>query len=258
MNRKHHLDQRTKLMKDHVKDLYKKISENVGETPEEFHYDYFKLEGGELYYRGKRKPLMTKGVLKSVGTLADILGKGGLRNLGFDIPGGKVTARQAVMLNKATEELPSESDITRADDIELQEIAEKATKSTEDLISHLNDQQSQTDELFEHPVLELLGLDTQLRSIRGSLKAEIAKKVELEECIAKERCKLEEFRDYPRVYDDAMKEDITKRTDNLNDELVIRQESIDLFKGRLKNQIISFRETIAKVSDKDTSLAEKI
>ena len=40
---------------------------------------------------------------------------------------GKVTARQAVMLNKAAEELPSESDITGADDIELQEIAEKAS-----------------------------------------------------------------------------------------------------------------------------------
>ena len=33
--------QRTKLMKDYVKDLYKKISENIGETPEELHYDYF-------------------------------------------------------------------------------------------------------------------------------------------------------------------------------------------------------------------------
>ena len=166
---------RTKLMKDYVKDLYKKISENIGETPEEFHYDYFKLEGGELYYRGKRKPLTTKGVLTSVGMLADILGKGGLRNLGFYIPRGNVTARQAVMLNKATEELPSESDITRADDIELQEIAEKASKSTEDLISHLNDQQSQTDDLLEYLLRELPGLDKQLRSIRGSLKVEVAK-----------------------------------------------------------------------------------
>ena len=56
-------------MKDYVKDLYKKISENIGEK---FHYDYFKLENGELYYRGNRKPLTTKGVLKSVGMLADI------------------------------------------------------------------------------------------------------------------------------------------------------------------------------------------
>ena len=106
-------------MKDYVRDLYKKLSENIGETPEEFPYDYFKLENGELYYRGRRKPLTIKDVLKSVGMLADILGKGGLRNLGFGKPRGKLTARQAVMLNKAAEEIPSESNITRADDIEL-------------------------------------------------------------------------------------------------------------------------------------------
>ena len=119
--------QRTKLMKDYVKDLYKKISENIDETPELFYYDCFKLEGGELYYIGNRKPLTTEGKLRSVGMLADILGKNRLRRLGFNIPVGKVTPRQAVMLNKAAEELPSESDITGADDIELQEIAEKAS-----------------------------------------------------------------------------------------------------------------------------------
>ena len=246
--------QRTKLMKWYVKDLYKKLSENVGETPEEFHYDYFKLEDRELYYRGKRKPLTTKGVLKLVGMLTDILGKGGLHSLGFNIPRGKVTAQQAVMLNKATEELPSEYDITGADDTELQEIAEEAS----DIISQIKDVQTDTEDLFEHPLHELLGLDKQLRSIRGSLKVEVAKKVELEECITKEHHKLEEFQEYPGVYDDAVREDITKRIDDLNDELKVRQESINLLKGRLKSQITSFCETIAKVLDKDTSLAEKI
>ena len=81
--------QRTKLMKDYVKDLYKKISENIDETPELFHYNYFKLEGGELYYICNRKPLMTEGKLKSVGLLADILGKNRLHRLGFNIPVGK-------------------------------------------------------------------------------------------------------------------------------------------------------------------------
>ena len=38
----------------------------------------------------------------------------------------------------------------------------------------------------------------------------------------------------------------------------VRQESIDLLKGRLKNQITSFKETIAKVLNSNTSLAEKI
>ena len=150
-------------------------------------------------------------------------------------------------------ELPSSSEIAKADEIELEEIA----KSTEDLIYQINEQ-SQTDELFEHPLRELLGLDKQLRSIRGSLKVEVAKKVQLEEHIKKERRKLEEFREYPGVYDDAMKEGITKRIDDLNDELKVRQESIGLLKGRLKNQITSFKETIAKVLDKDTSLGEKI
>ena len=165
--------QRTKLMKDYVTDLYKKISENISESPEEFHYDYFKLEGGELYYIGSRKPLTIKGVLKLVGMLADLLGKNRLRNLGFDIPRGKVTAHQAVMLNKAAEELPSESDVTKADDTELQEIVEKALG----IISQIKDVQTDTEDLFEHPLWELLGLDKQLRSIRGSLKVEVAKRL---------------------------------------------------------------------------------
>ena len=157
---------------------------------------------------------------------------------------GKVTAWQAVMLNQAAEELPSESDITRAEE--------------SDIISQIKGVQTDTDDLFEHPLCKLLGLDKQLRSIMGSLKAEVAKKLELEECIAKERHKFEEFREYPGVYDDAMKEDITKRTDDLNEDLKVRQESIDFLKGRLKNQITSFHETITKVLDKDTSLGEKI
>ena len=174
--------QRTKPMKDYVRDLYKKLSENVGETPELFHYDYFKLEDGELYCRGSRKPLTTEGKLKSVGVLADILGKNRLCKLGFNIPVGRITARQAVMLNKAAEELPSESDITKADDTELQEIAEKISG----IISQIEDVQTDTEDLFEHPLRESLGLDKQLRTIRGSLKVEVAKKVELEERITKE------------------------------------------------------------------------
>ena len=100
---------------------------------------------------------------------------------------------------------------------------------------------------------ELLGLDKHLRTIRGSLKVEVAKKVELEEHITKERRKLEEFREYPGEYDDTMKEEISKQIDALNGELATRQESVDLLKGRLKNQLTSFKETIAKVLDKDTS-----
>ena len=133
-------------------------------------------------------------MLKLVGMLADILGKGGLHSLGFDIPGGKVTAQQAVMLNKAAEELPSESDITNADDTELQEIVEKASG----IMSQIKDVQTDTEDLFEHPLCELLGLDKELRSIRGSLKVEVAKKVQLDGHIEMEKIKLGEIQDDPR------------------------------------------------------------
>ena len=86
----------------------------------------------------------------------------------------------------------------------------------------------------------------------------MAKKIQLEEHIKKEHRKLKELQEYPGVYDDAMREDITKRIDTLNDELVTRQESIDILKGRLKNQIMSFPKMIAKVLDSNASLAEKI
>ena len=154
-----------------------------------------------------------------------ILSKEGLRNLDFNVPKGKVTALQAVMLNEAEEKLPSRSDVDKADDIELQEFLENAKRSTEDLITQFEGEETL-------PIPELLGLDKQLRSIRGLLKVEVAKKVQLEECIKKEHRKLgREFRDYPGVYDDAMREDITNRIDTLNEDLKTRQESIYLLKG---------------------------
>ena len=75
-----------------LKTFYKKLSENNSEIPEPFHYDYFKLKGGELYYIGSRKPLTTEGKLKSVGMIADVLGKNRIHRLGFKIPVGKITA----------------------------------------------------------------------------------------------------------------------------------------------------------------------
>ena len=94
---------------------------------------------------------MTEGKLKSVGMLANILGKNRLRRLGFNIPVGHITAQQAVMLNKAQEEVPPESDITGVDNIELQETAEKAS----DIIFQIKNVQTDTDDLFEHPLQEL-------------------------------------------------------------------------------------------------------
>ena len=244
--------QRTRVLKDYVKDLYQWLSEKLVRTSEVFHFDDFELRDGELYHKDISKPLTyRKGNLRMVKEIKKILGERRLRDLGFDVPKGKVTAWQVVMLNRVEEELPSSSDVDNSDDIDHQEIMENALKSMEDLITQFEGEET----LSTH---ELLGLDKQLRSIMGLLKVEVAKRVQLEESIKKEKCKLEEIRDYPGVYDDGIREDIIKRIAKLNDELKVRQESIDLLKGRLMNQITSFKETIAKALDKDISLANKI
>ena len=142
----------------------------MGKTSEAFHLDYFELRDGELYYKSKSTPLTIRGgKLRLVDAIAEILGKEGLCNLGFGIPTGKVTAQQAVMLNRVEEKLPSVSDVAKADDIELQEIMESIAKSMEDLITQFKGQEAL-------PIGELLTLDKQLRSIRGSLKVEVAKR----------------------------------------------------------------------------------
>ena len=120
---------------------------------------------------------MRKARLKPYKSLIKTLGKNRIYNLGFDVSEWPLSRKQEVALNKAAEELPSASDITGADVIELQEIAEKASKSTEDIISQIKEVQTDTDEIFEHPLRELLGLDKQLRTIRGSLKVEVAKRL---------------------------------------------------------------------------------
>ena len=172
---------RTKVLREHVKVLYHVLSENLGQTPKAFHLANFELRDRELYYKGKSRALMIRGgKLRPVGTIVDILGKEGICDIGFNIPRGKLMARQAIMLNRVEEELPSVSDVAKVDDIELQESTENVARSTENLIE-------------DFPMCELVGLDKQLRSIRFSLKVEVAKKFQLEECIELEKRKLAEI-----------------------------------------------------------------
>ena len=123
------------FVEDKVNGLYEILSEHFPKNQTVIHYDDFESIQGELYFKGRDEPLMRKGHLKPYKSLIRILGKNRIYNLGFDVSEWPLSRKQAVALNKAQEELPSASDITKANDIELQEIAEKASKSTEDMIS---------------------------------------------------------------------------------------------------------------------------
>ena len=92
--------------------------------------------------------------------------------MGYNISKTNLKPLFVLDLMKKQAQLPSIHEIAGMDGIELEEIA----KNTEDLIFQINSQ-SQTDKLLEHPLRELLGLDKQLRTIRGSLKVEVAKQL---------------------------------------------------------------------------------
>ena len=170
------------------------------------------------------KPLAyNRGKIRMVDKTYKILGKSRLHAFGFDLSKGNVTHQQAVSLNKAKEEMPSTSDVANTDDIGLQEITENVARSTENFIAQLEDKPSE-----DLRMRELLGLDKQLRSIRSSLKVEMATKFQLEECKEQEKCKLEEIRNIPD-YTDVQLEEIKKHITRLNEELSVRQEGIVLF-----------------------------
>ena len=86
------------------------------------------------------------GELKMIGVIADTLGIGGLQEMGYNISKTNLKPRFVLDLMEKQAQLPSISEIAGMDEIELEEIA----KRTKDLIFQINNQ-SQTDELFEHP-----------------------------------------------------------------------------------------------------------
>ena len=114
-------------METFVKSLYRRISGSDNEPPGTINFHNFNLRNGQLHYKDDANHLTTKKwMLRVVAVLVDRLGKEGRRDLGFDVPVGRITAHQFMASYRAGSQLPSTSDITRADDIELEEIAEKA------------------------------------------------------------------------------------------------------------------------------------
>ena len=95
---------------------------------------------GRLYYKGK--PLMNRnGELKTIGVIADTLGIRGLQEVGYNIAKTNLKPRFVLDLLGKPAELPSSSEIAKADEIKLEETAEKAS----DIISQIKDVQRDTE-----------------------------------------------------------------------------------------------------------------
>ena len=170
-------------------------------------------------------------------------------------------AREDVMkLNENLDERSKaieSSSTTDAEAIEMIEVTSKdidaTVKDAEQDTSFI--ESSERDKLL--PLRELEGLDKQLRTIKGSLKVAIAKRVDLEGRIKHEERKLNEIQD-PK-YSDDQRDMIEGRLRKLRGELTERNKEIDILKGEASKQINQIRESITKFLDKKKgTLGERI
>ena len=170
-------------------------------------------------------------------------------------------AREEVMkLNENLDERSKaieSSSTTDAEAIEMIEVTSKdidaTVKDAEQDTSFI--ESSERDKLL--PLRELEGLNKQLRTIKGSLKVAIVKRVDLEARIKHEERKLNEIQD-PK-YSDDLRNRIEDRIGKLRGELTERNKEIDILKGEASKQINQIKESITKFLDKETdTLGERI
>ena len=145
-------------------------------------------------------------------------------------------------------------------DTEAIEMIEVTSKDTDRTVKDVEQdtsfiKPSERDNLL--PLRELEGLDKQLRTIKGSLKVAIAKRIDLEGRIKHEERKLNEVQD-PK-YSDYQRDMIEGRINKLRGELTERNKEIDILKGEASKQINQIKESITKFLDKETgTLGDRI
>ena len=236
-------------------------------------YDYFKLtNNGKLSYKYKRTVIDFGNINDRLKAPWEIrrLGVTKLRLMGFrtityeDInPYDRRSkkAREDVMkLNDNLDERSKAIESSSTTDAEAIEMIEMTSKDIDVTVKDAEQdtsfiEPSERDKLL--PLRELEGLDKQLRTIKGSLKVAIAKRIDLEGRIQHEERKLNEIQD-PK-YSDDQRDMIEGRIKRLRGELTERNKEIDILKGEASKQIYQIRGLITKFLDKETgTLGERI
>ena len=189
----------------------------------------------------------------------------GFRNLTYEdinpyVPRYKRAREEAMKLNEKLDERSKAIESSSTTDTEAIEMIEVTSKDIDTTVKGVEQdtsfiEPSERDKLL--PLRELEGLDKQLRTIKGSLKVAIAKRIDLEGRIKHEERKLNEIQD-PK-YSDDQRDMIEGRINKLRGELNERNKEIDILKGEASKQINQIRGSITKFLDKETgTLGERI
>ena len=236
-------------------------------------YQNFKLtKNGKLSYKYKKTVIDFGNINDRLKSPWEIrrLGVAKLRLMGFRtityedinpyVPRYKVARDKVKKLNENLDERSKAIEASSTTDAEAIEMIEVTSKDIDATVKDAEQdtsfiEPSERDKLL--PLRELEGLDKQLRTINGSLKVAIAKRIDLEGRIKHEERKLNEIQD-PK-YSDDQRDMIEGRINKLRGELTERNKEIDILKGEASKQINQIKESITKFLDKETgTLGERI
>ena len=260
-------DKLTKLFNDRRKRLGIKGGKPIADPIRD--YSKFKLKtDGTLSYKYKKTVIYLGNIDKDMKSITEIskLGVNRLRTMSFtnityeDIqpfqPKFRNARDEARKLNEKLNERSKTLESSSTTDVEAIELMEMTSKDIDGLEQETSFiEPTERDKLL--PLRELQGLDKQIRTIKGSLKVAIAKRVELEDRIKHEEDKLNEIQGLN--YSDDQRKMVEDRIKKLRDELNERNEEINILKGEAPKQINQIKESITQFLDKETgTLGERI
>ena len=157
----------------------------------------------------------------------------------------KISAATRLALQEANDTLTAaNAKLESAPPQDLPAVASDAVKTLETTLSDAPEQL---------PLREIRGLDKALQTIRGELVNNLAKLTELDNHITREQNKLDE----PDIGEFERRR-IAERIRDLKDERVSRLEAASASREALRSQISRIRETINRLINEDTTLAERI
>ena len=250
-----------------VDTAYKKWNDDSGGPPEGvIQYNKFRISpvGGLMLKGFPDLWLMNKntGEPRALSTIAGEAG--GLAAI-RDVMGyedyGKVSqksrremAAALAALQKTNDALAiAQAKIKSAPPQDLPAVASDAEEATSSVVETMKTAPSEAGEPEQLPLRELRGLNKALQTIRGELVNNLAKLTELDNHITREQNKLDE----PDIGDFERRR-IAERIRDLKDERASRLEAASASREALRSQISRIRETINRLINEDTTLAERI
>ena len=246
---KEYSELKLELRKSYVNSLYEKLSKSLKYEFNSKDYNLFDFDDDNnlIYKDGDDIKILTKKdrKLKSIKTIATLLGVKRLQKLGFE----NVTT-------KIIKELPTRNEIIKATPEETIALVDRTVNTITEIETSfidVSDRGIQTSDQFS--LRELKGLDKSMQTISGSLTKAVAEKIKTEIHIDAEYGKLK-YLEKELTATDKQRDEINDRITILKDRLEARNDEIKILKDKFSSQVTQIKETFKKLNGK--TLGEKI